>query len=99
MQAVQLLDTGSAPLVYAQHLHAPGMPTALIYGEQKMMPGFSGITSRQDSAAVAAVASKLILDGQLCIQRPSVCLEMHPCHCLVRGGYDCLNELSLGMLP
>ena len=33
LQEVQLLETGSAPLVYAQHLHAPGKPTALIYGE------------------------------------------------------------------
>lgn len=36
MQNVRIIPTeGPRPVVYGEHLHAPGAPTALIYGEAK----------------------------------------------------------------
>lgn len=38
MENVRLIDTGGHPLVYADHLHAPGKPTVLTYGYYDVQP-------------------------------------------------------------
>lgn len=38
MEHVEVLETGGHPMVYADHLHAPGKPTVLIYGHFDVQP-------------------------------------------------------------
>lgn len=38
MENVRLIETGGHPLVYADHLHAPGKPTVLTYGHYDVQP-------------------------------------------------------------
>ncbi len=38
MQHVEVIDTAGHPLVYADHLHAPGKPTVLCYGHFDVQP-------------------------------------------------------------
>lgn len=38
MENVRVIDTKGHPLVYADHLHAPGQPTLLIYGHYDVQP-------------------------------------------------------------
>ena len=38
MQNVRLIETAGHPLVYADHLHAPGKPTVLCYGHYDVQP-------------------------------------------------------------
>lgn len=38
MENVHLIDTAGHPLVYADFLHAPGKPTALVYGHYDVQP-------------------------------------------------------------
>lgn len=38
LEAVRVLPTGGHPVVYGEHLHAPGKPTVLIYGHFDVQP-------------------------------------------------------------
>lgn len=38
MENVEIIQTAGHPIVYADHLHAPGKPTALIYGHYDVQP-------------------------------------------------------------
>ncbi|MEK4664494.1 dipeptidase [Priestia sp. FSL H7-0729] len=38
MENVEVIQTAGHPIVYADHLHAPGKPTALIYGHYDVQP-------------------------------------------------------------
>jgi acetylornithine deacetylase/succinyl-diaminopimelate desuccinylase-like protein len=38
LEGVQILPTAGHPVVYAEHLHAPGKPTVLIYGHFDVQP-------------------------------------------------------------
>ena len=38
LEHVEILETGGHPMVYADHLHAPGKPTVLIYGHFDTQP-------------------------------------------------------------
>jgi acetylornithine deacetylase/succinyl-diaminopimelate desuccinylase-like protein len=38
MEGVEILETGGHPMVFAEHLHAPGQPTVLIYGHFDTQP-------------------------------------------------------------
>ena len=38
LEHVEVLETGGHPMVYADHLHAPGKPTVLIYGHFDTQP-------------------------------------------------------------
>jgi acetylornithine deacetylase/succinyl-diaminopimelate desuccinylase-like protein len=38
MEGVEIMETGGHPMVYAEHLHAPGKPTVLIYGHFDTQP-------------------------------------------------------------
>jgi acetylornithine deacetylase/succinyl-diaminopimelate desuccinylase-like protein len=38
MEGVEILETGGHPMVVAEHLHAPGRPTVLIYGHFDTQP-------------------------------------------------------------
>jgi acetylornithine deacetylase/succinyl-diaminopimelate desuccinylase-like protein len=38
MEHVEILETGGHPMVFADHLHAPGRPTILIYGHFDTQP-------------------------------------------------------------
>ncbi len=38
LECVRLIETDGHPLVYAEHLHAPGKPTLLLYGHYDVQP-------------------------------------------------------------
>lgn len=38
MENVEILETGGHPMVYADHLHAPGKPTIMVYGHFDTQP-------------------------------------------------------------